>query len=114
MPEERLGRGAVPTLSLGQNTLLTRTASVSKAGWVSPDKVRADPARDASRLAELRPLEQRYLRKLAERRGARDVRLDEFRWWLEELRVGLFAQELKTPHPVSARRLEKIWDQAFA
>ena len=78
------------------------------------DKLRADPARDAARLAELRPIEQRYLRKLAERRGARDPRLDEFRWWLEELRVGLFAQELKTPQPVSAKRLEKIWAQAFA
>ena len=78
------------------------------------EKLRADPARDVSRLAELRPLEQRYLKKLAERRGARDARLDEFRWWLEELRVGLFAQELKTPQPVSARRLEKIWAQAFA
>jgi ATP-dependent helicase HrpA len=78
------------------------------------DKLRADPARDAARLAELRPLEQRYLRKLAERRGARDPRLDEFRWWLEELRVGLFAQELKTPQPVSVKRLEKIWAQAFA
>ncbi len=78
------------------------------------DKLRADPARDASRLAELRPLEQRFLRKLAERRGARDARLDEFRWWLEELRVGLFAQELKTPQPVSVKRLEKIWAQTFA
>ena len=78
------------------------------------DKLRADPARDAARLAELRPLEQRYLRQLAERRGARDAGLDEFRWWLEELRVGLFAQELKTPQPVSVKRLEKIWAQAFA
>jgi ATP-dependent helicase HrpA len=78
------------------------------------DKLRADPARDAARLAELRPLEQRYVRKLAERRGVRNARLDEFRWWLEELRVGLFAQELKTPQPVSAKRLEKIWAQAFA
>jgi ATP-dependent helicase HrpA len=78
------------------------------------DKVRADPARDSARLAELRPLEQRYLRKLAERRGVRDARLDEFRWWLEELRVGLFAQELKTPQPVSVKRLDKIWAQAFA
>ena len=74
----------------------------------------ADPARDAARLAELRPLEQRHLRKLAERRGSRDPKLDEFRWWLEELRVSLFAQELKTPQPVSAKRLEKIWAQAFA
>jgi ATP-dependent helicase HrpA len=78
------------------------------------DKLRADPARDSARLAELRPLEQRYLRKLAERRGARDARLDEFRWWLEELRVGLFAQELKTPQPVSVKRLDRIWAQAFA
>ncbi len=78
------------------------------------DKLRADPARDTARLAELRPLEQRHLRKLAERRGSRDPKLDEFRWWLEELRVGLFAQELKTPQPVSAKRLEKIWAQAFS
>ena len=35
VPEERLGRGAVPTLSLAQNTLLTRTEAVSKAtGWL--------------------------------------------------------------------------------
>ena len=78
------------------------------------DKLRADPARDQARMAELRPLEQRYLRKLAERRGVRDARLDEFRWWLEELRVGLFAQELKTPQPVSVKRLDRIWAQAFA
>ena len=78
------------------------------------DKLRADPARDAARLAELRPLEQRWLKKLAERRGSADARLDEFRWWLEELRVGLFAQELKTPQPVSVKRLDKIWMQAFA
>ncbi|MEO8525760.1 MAG: DUF3418 domain-containing protein, partial [Caldimonas sp.] len=78
------------------------------------DKLKADPARDSSRLSELRPLEHRHAKKLAERRGARDPRLEEFRWWLEELRVGLFAQELKTPQPVSAKRLEKIWAQAFA
>ena len=77
------------------------------------DKLRADPARDAARLTELRPLEQRFAKKLAERRGARDDRLDEYRWWLEELRVGLFAQELKTPQPVSVKRLEKIWAQTF-
>ena len=40
VPEERLGRGAVPTLSLAQNTLLTRTAPVSKLGWISSDEVR--------------------------------------------------------------------------
>ncbi|NUZ08300.1 ATP-dependent RNA helicase HrpA [Piscinibacter koreensis] len=75
------------------------------------DKLRADPARDAERLAELRPIEQRYLRYAADRRGARDPRLEEFRWLLEELRVSLFAQELRTPQPVSVKRLDKAWAQ---
>ena len=72
---------------------------------------RADPQRDAQRLAELRPLEQRYLKRVAELKGAADPRLDEFRWLLEELRVSLFAQELRTPQPVSIKRLEKVWTQ---
>ncbi len=75
------------------------------------DKQRADPARDADRLAELRPLEQKFLRLLAERRSAPDARLQEFRWLIEELRVSLFAQELRTPQPVSVKRLEKVWAQ---
>ncbi len=75
------------------------------------DKLRADPVRDAQRLAELRPLEQRYWRHLADRKGVADARLVEFRWLLEELRVSLFAQELRTPQPVSVKRLEKAWAQ---
>jgi len=75
------------------------------------DKLRSDPARDAARMTELRPLEQRYLRRVAERRGATDLRLDEYRWLLEELRVSFFAQELRTPQPVSVKRLEKAWQQ---
>ncbi|HWI10482.1 MAG TPA: ATP-dependent RNA helicase HrpA, partial [Burkholderiaceae bacterium] len=78
------------------------------------DKLRSDPARDAQRLAELRPIEQRYWRHLAERKGVADARLDEFRWLLEELRVSLFAQELRTPQPVSVKRLEKVWAQITA
>jgi len=85
-----------------------------KAVTMRLDKLRADPARDAQRLAELRPLEQRYVRQLAERRGVADARLDEFRWLLEELRVSLFAQELRTPQPVSVKRLEKAWSQLSA
>ena len=82
-----------------------------KAITLRLDKLRADPARDAARLAELRPQEQRYWRLVAERKGAVDPRLQEFRWLLEELRVSLFAQELRTPQPVSAKRLDKIWAQ---
>ncbi|MBT9526385.1 MAG: ATP-dependent RNA helicase HrpA [Rhizobacter sp.] len=78
------------------------------------DKLRADPVRDAARMSELRPIEQRYLRLVAERRGVHDARLDEFRWLLEELRISLFAQELRTPQPVSVKRLEKSWQQINA
>ncbi|MDE2300092.1 MAG: ABC transporter ATP-binding protein [Burkholderiales bacterium] len=41
VPEERLGRGAVPTLSLAANTLLTRTGAVSRSGWVRTSEVTA-------------------------------------------------------------------------
>jgi ATP-dependent helicase HrpA len=75
------------------------------------DKLRADPVRDAQRLAELRPLEQRWQRRLAALKGAPHARLDEYRWLLEELRVSLFAQELRTPQPVSSKRLDKVWAQ---
>jgi len=82
-----------------------------KAVTMRLDKLRADPARDATRLAELRPLEHRWQRRLAEMKGAHDARLDEYRWLLEELRVSLFAQELRTPQPVSAKRLDRAWAQ---
>ncbi|MBY0385401.1 DUF3418 domain-containing protein, partial [bacterium] len=36
--------------------------------------------------------------------------LSEFRWQIEELRISLFAQELKTPYPVSVKRLQKLWE----
>ena len=41
IPEERLGRGAVPTLSLSANTLLTRTGSVGRSGWIRTGDVAA-------------------------------------------------------------------------
>jgi ATP-dependent helicase HrpA len=85
-----------------------------KAVVMRLDKQRSDPARDVQRLAELRPIEQRYWRHLAERKGVQDTRLEEFRWLLEELRVSLFAQELRTPQPVSAKRLDKVWAQILA
>ena len=75
------------------------------------DKYRADPARDAAKLKELQPLEQRYWRLVAERKGQVDARMQEYRWMLEELRVSFFAQELRTPYPVSSKRLDKVWGQ---
>ncbi|MDB5751606.1 MAG: hprA [Ramlibacter sp.] len=75
------------------------------------DKLRADPARDSARLAELRPQEHKFWRLVADRKGVVDERAQDFRWLLEELRVSFFAQELRTPQPVSIKRLEKVWGQ---
>jgi ATP-dependent helicase HrpA len=90
---------------------LQHLARYLKAITLRLEKYRADPARDAARLAELRPLEQRYWRLVAERKGAVDERMQEFRWLMEELRVSFFAQELRTPQPVSVKRLDKAWSQ---
>ena len=82
-----------------------------KAVQLRIDKARQDPAREQQRLAELRPAEQRVWRLLQERRGAADERLQALRWMVEELRVSLFAQELRTPYPVSVKRLDKALAQ---
>ncbi len=80
-----------------------------KAAQVRIDKLRADPARDARLMADMAPLVTQYQRAVSALKGARDAQLEEFRWLLEELRVALFAQELRTPMPVSVKRLEKAW-----
>ncbi|SNU85694.1 ATP-dependent RNA helicase HrpA [Pandoraea sputorum] len=74
------------------------------------DKLKADPTRDARAMSELGPLLQNWQRATSQRRDSHDARLDEFRWLLEELRVSLFAQELRTPMPVSVKRLHKVWE----
>ncbi|HYN13688.1 MAG TPA: ATP-dependent RNA helicase HrpA [Burkholderiales bacterium] len=82
-----------------------------KAASLRLDKLRADPARDARLAGELASLEQPYRREAAARarHGAPDAAFEQFGWLLEELRVSLFAQELKTPVPVSVKRLAKLW-----
>jgi ATP-dependent helicase HrpA len=58
----------------------------------------------------------RYWQDVAKRAKKETVRPEHepFRWMLEELRVSLFAQQLKTAYPISAKRLEKAWDDAVA
>jgi len=90
---------------------LQHFARYLKAMVLRLEKWRADPARDTAKLLELKPQEQRYWRLVAERKGAVDDRMLEFRWLLEELRVSFFAQELRTPQPVSVKRLDKAWAQ---
>jgi ATP-dependent helicase HrpA len=67
-------------------------------------------------MSELRPLQTQWLRSLAASHSSRgagsgiDPQLEQFGWMLEELRVQLFAQTLRTPVPVSAKRLQKLWE----
>ena len=73
------------------------------------DKLRKDPAKDQQLQRDVQTLEQGYWRLVAQRKGQTDSAMEQFRWLLEELRVGLFAQTLRTPQPVSVKRLEKAW-----
>jgi len=81
-----------------------------KAVNVRLEKLRAYPARDAQQLAQMLSLQQAWQRKLAAQQGDVDARVADFGWLLQELRVSLFAQELKTPVIVSVKRLQKMWE----
>jgi len=67
--------------------------------------------RDTRSAQAVQQLWQRWEERVAAQRkqGEAGEALADFRWLIEELRVSLFAQELKTPFPVSVKRLEKIW-----
>jgi ATP-dependent helicase HrpA len=69
-------------------------------------------ARDARLLAEYAPLWTNYERRaiVLAKQGVSDAQVEQFRWLLEELRVQLFAQEVRTPAPVSTKRLQKMWE----
>ncbi|MEI7456524.1 MAG: ATP-dependent RNA helicase HrpA [Nitrosomonadales bacterium] len=70
------------------------------------EKLRSNPARDAQCMTQLHPLLQALQKQT--KQGKPDPRFVEFAWLLQELRVSLFAQELKTPVIVSVKRLEKM------
>jgi len=78
------------------------------------DKLRSDPERDRRLLLEMQPLWQRYWARCGEAGSCDAPELQRFRWLLEELRVSLFAQEIKTLERVSVPRLEKQWQQLTA
>jgi ATP-dependent helicase HrpA len=87
-----------------------------KAAQLRLEKARNDEAREKRLLAEWQSLgrpwerERNALRQAGQTGLLADPFLEEFRWLLEELRVALFAQELKTPSPVSVKRLQKMWE----
>ncbi|MBI1397363.1 MAG: ATP-dependent RNA helicase HrpA [Betaproteobacteria bacterium] len=84
-----------------------------RAVGVRLDKFPSNPARDAQWQETLSLWNRQWQQRLeADRaRGVRNPRLEEFRWMLEELRVSLWAQQLKTPYPVSFKRVEKAWTE---
>ena len=76
------------------------------------EKHPANPDRDGKNAASVGQIWQKWQDKVSALQQAHhDIpqALQDFRWLIEELRVSLFAQELKTPFPVSIKRLEKTW-----
>jgi len=74
-----------------------------KAMRLRAGKLRSDPARDHSRMQQVLP----YWRAVLDARASGDASaaLDTLRWLVEEWRVSVFAQELKTAEPVSGKRM---------
>ncbi|KRC03437.1 ATP-dependent RNA helicase HrpA [Duganella sp. Root198D2] len=83
-----------------------------KAMNVRLEKLRADAARDTKSMSEWNQAAAPYQRLMRDKSAGKntDPKLVEYRWLLEELRVSLFAQELRTPMPVSVKRLTKVWE----
>ncbi len=69
-------------------------------------------SRDSQRMQLFEPWWQRLLTLAPEPRAELPPPLSEYRWLLEEYRVSLFAQELKTAVPVSPQRLQRAWQRA--
>jgi len=78
------------------------------------DKLRMNPSRDAQCQKDWESVARPWQKLLQGNKGSasyamtEDQALQDFRWQLEELRVALYAQELKTPSPMSLKRLEKV------
>ncbi|NLL83030.1 MAG: ATP-dependent RNA helicase HrpA [Lentisphaerae bacterium] len=75
------------------------------------ERLRTNPAADTRRLAELTPLWQRYTQFATNpaKPPHNLTTLSGYRWLIEEYRVSLFAQELRTATPASPQRLNKLW-----
>ena len=76
-----------------------------KAMRLRAERLRQDPAKDQQRMLQVLPYWRDYLKHRAG--GTDPAALAELRWLIEEWRVSLFAQELKTAEPVSAKRLAR-------
>jgi len=84
-----------------------------EAALIRLEKAPRERMRDQMHMQEVQEFEmQLAARRESERRGGvEDPALVAFGWWIEELRVSLFAQQLGTKFPVSPKRLEKHWGE---
>ena len=75
------------------------------------ERFKLDPSRDARLHAQIEPFQNRYIQAMSDWLvgGYDSSELDPVRWALESYRVSLFAQELKTRQPVSAKRLQSLF-----
>jgi ATP-dependent helicase HrpA len=76
------------------------------------EKAKTNATRDRQLRLEYSKLWDEYIkRKISlEKQHIDSQQLDHYRWMLEEYRVSLFAQELKTKFPVSEKRLKMYWN----
>lgn len=88
---------------------LTRLPAYLKAMELRLEKLDKAPTRDAQAMAEMAPLLTAW--RAPRRAGMDEAALEDFRWRLEELRIALFAQEVRTDEPVSVKRLMKRWQE---
>ncbi len=79
------------------------------------ERARLAPSSDAGREAMVAPYWNRYREVVTAAKPMRfnSEALAEYRWMVEEYRVSLFAQELRTPAPVSPKRLDAKWAEAM-
>ncbi len=84
-----------------------------KAIALRREKIGYAAGRDLKSMREMQPLYSQWQEKeqTIRKAGKSDARLEELRWSFEELRVSLFTQELKTPVPISLKRIEKRWKE---
>ncbi|MEI7948232.1 MAG: DUF3418 domain-containing protein, partial [bacterium] len=76
-------------------------------------RCKINPPGDSRKEAELQPVWQRYTDFIGSDKITRvdKALLSQYRWMVEEYRVSLFAQELRTPYPVSSKRLNTLWGE---
>ncbi len=77
------------------------------------EKAVLNPQKDKLTVLEIQPYWQRLQEFIAKESVfgmTQNSALIEYRWWIEELRVSLFAQTLKTQIPISPKRLDKQWE----